>query len=149
MDRPVRCADCGHPGGPMSEGTWEGDPPQGVERARTFCEQRAFDELRTGNLTPRLPVVHFSPCDEGCRHGGPGRELTPATSRSVTLLEDPWSEYGGVAYLTSAGVAIEASWRLVDVRTLGWPHDLRPERLAILCLRCLADRSSHRSEMPT
>ena len=26
--------------------------------------------------------------------------------------------------------------RPVDVRTLGWAHDLRPERLSVLCLRC-------------
>lgn len=28
----------------------------------------------------------------------------------------------------------------VDVRCLGWPHDLRPERLVVLCLRCWAER---------
>jgi hypothetical protein len=27
------------------------------------------------------------------------------------------------------------------VRALGWPHDLRPEKLAVLCLRCFAERT--------
>jgi hypothetical protein len=35
-----------------------------------------------------------------------------------------------------------ASWRPVDVRCLSWPHDLRPESLAVLCLRCWAGRAS-------
>jgi hypothetical protein len=70
MDRLVRCEDCGHPGGPMSDGTWEGDPPRDTDRARAFCGQRALEEIRSGNVTPGLPVVHYSPCDEGCRHGG-------------------------------------------------------------------------------
>jgi hypothetical protein len=39
------------------------------------------------------------------------------------------------------GAVVRASWRQVDVRTLGWLHDLRPEKLAVLCIRCWAERT--------
>lgn len=127
---PARCDGCGHP---MNEGTWE----------HGHLWQHAFDgPLRwlrgefSDDAEPPGPSVHWSPCDEGCRHGGPMR------------VGDPPSPYDPYADTLTAGRAVaawprrraEASWRPVDVRPLGWPHDLRPERLAVLCLRCLAER---------
>lgn len=147
--QPARCEDCGHP---MSEGTWEGCgdgirgedlPTLGVGFLRT-----ALMDLRRGD-EPLVAPVHYSPCGEGCRHGLPARwaeldELVPGASRDIA--EEAWDDVPGstdptgrdeVRDLLSAG-PIEASWRQVDVRTLGWPHDLRPEKLAVLCLRCWA-----------
>lgn len=130
MDIPhvLRCADCWHP---MSEGTWEGDHPR-----TDLMPGLAMSFLREGKEPDEFrevgPIsVHYSPCDEGCRHGGPARILD-----------------GGSSYLTTEGdcgeVAredpVEASWRQVDIRRLSWGHDLRPEQLAVLCLRCFADR---------
>lgn len=141
----VRCEDCGHP---MSEGTWEGDPPQNAHKARVFCERRALEEIRNGNLAPGLPVVHFSPCDESCRHEGPLRWRYQADHQERPWTQVPADIEGRPLGLLADGNCIEATWRPVDVRTLGWKHDLRPERLAILCLRCWAQRSSSRPGMP-
>lgn len=150
-DHVFRCEGCGHP---MSEGTWKADSsdlpssvaslstPQAVLRA-------ALRELREGvepwkawvktfeRRGASLPPVHYSPCDEGCSHGGPGRvfdgdgDVWPVLNVSPTLNT------------TCVGVPLrrEASWRSVDVRTFGWPHDLRPEKLAVLCIRCYAERT--------
>jgi hypothetical protein len=49
---------------------------------------------------------------------------------SAEALKDTFSEQA----------AVEASWRQVDVRRLSWDHDLRPEYLAVLCLRCWSTR---------
>jgi hypothetical protein len=44
----------------------------------------------------------------------------------------------------------EASWRPVSLRTLGGPDDLRPENLAVLCLRCWAAESAAKNQnMPS
>lgn len=132
--RPVRCQGCGHP---RSEGTWEA--PGGLGPPDSGAERRASDDLRLGG-EPTCLVTHFSRCDEGCRHDHPPARVRPVMARVSTrmfadgpdLLIDPHN---------SAPVDIvEASWRPVDVRTLSWPHDLRPEHLAILCLRCWAER---------
>jgi hypothetical protein len=132
---PARCEDCGHP---MSEGTWEG----GDERAyQDIVEARhtvAGRYLRRGDEPPNLLPVHFSPCDEGCRHGGPGRFDGDPEGPTVWVPLDDVSGTGDARPMVHYGV--EASWRQVDVRTLGWPHDLRPEKLAVLCLRCWAGR---------
>jgi hypothetical protein len=123
----TRCEDCGHP---MSEGTWEGE--YGDEIART--EVLDGDESLRRHLE-RNGTIHFSPCDEACRHRGPGRR--PATDAT-------WIAYDDLASPQPDGhgwrSGVQASWRPVDVRCLGWPHDLRPERLAVLCLRCWAGR---------
>ena len=131
---PARCEDCGHP---MSEGTWEA---WNLEAARPHVgkvERYALAALRT------MPAVdpgfngwwnatHYSPCDEGCRHGG-----------VVATYERPTAPIREARFLSATGESIvrrEASWRGVDVRCLSWPHDLRPEQLAVLCLRCWAAR---------
>lgn len=95
--------------------------------------------------------VWWSPCDEGCRHQGDvrARNTQPDDgSRSWTPAPMPPIEAGLTAGEVASRVAalgprvvVEASWRAVDVRLLGWPHDLRPEKLSVLCLRCWAARS--------
>lgn len=118
-----RCEDCGHP---MSEGTWEP-----VESWPT--EGGEVDLLRAVGDVGQARGRHYSPCDEGCRHGGPGRIIATAE----------WNKgrVENVAKLNVyEGYDKQASWRPVDVRTLGWAHDLRPEKLAVLCLRCWAAR---------
>lgn len=140
--RAYRCEDCGHP---TSEGTWEGGGPinpthmqhtvplmLGIGREPEFTDD-------DGNV---FRPVHYSPCDKWCHHGGPGRWEFPRKPGEIHqgVIEGSMAE-GSVGRDVARGVSHEASWRQVDVRTLGWPHDLRPERLAILCLRCWAGRS--------
>lgn len=140
-----RCEGCGHP---MSEGTWEGEHPH---PRPDLLVGFALTELREGR-EPRTEVFdppgtfaggnhHFSPCDEGCRHGGPWRYR----GEFVAGVGADWIDPHGAVQLDpqvalARGFEVEASWRQVDVRTLGWPHDLRPEKLAVLCLRCWAVR---------
>lgn len=128
----ARCEDCGHP---MSDGTWEhlGVSVKLTDATRAWWTQ---DALQRGLDTPgpRDAPTHYSPCDEGCRHGGPGRVLNV----SARVGSPEWLH---VLDLSEWKRKSEASWRAVDVRTLGWPHDLRPEKLAVLCLRCFAERT--------
>lgn len=129
-DYAPRCEDCGHP---MSEGTWEDISPGRPENDKIDHEAMrkgyaaaAWKILSVDKQEPTKRIgdlTLYSPCDEGCRHGGPGR-----------LDGIP------IADMQRARIRAEASWRPVDVRTLGWPHDLRPEKLAVLCLRCYAER---------
>lgn len=143
----VRCEDCGHP---MSEGTWEriviASPALGPSKADAML---ALHDLRAGGEPepgPAFPNVHYSPCDERCRHGGPGRVWVPKGSEVYPGQDDRWHYEADQDTAHREDVRengydrVEASWRSVDVRTLGWPHDLRPESLAVLCLRCWAAR---------
>jgi hypothetical protein len=142
---PFRCEDCGHP---MSDGTWE--PPDLTKRPdlrgsqwlwddRAWVLGRAASYLRDGREPfdgSEHAMAHWSPCDEECRHyHAPGR-----ISMDDGVTWNVVSEVHHVGVVRRAGGLIEASWRAVDVRTLSWPHDLRPERLAVLCLRCWAAR---------
>jgi hypothetical protein len=140
-----RCEDCGHP---MSEGMWENGTWTRGDAGQPGTPEWAFAHLRRGNEPPRNLsadpppthrsfAVHYSPCDEGCRHGGPmrfgdGDGWDPERAENILVS----------AVFASEWTHVEASWRPVDIRTLGWPHDLRPERLAILCLRCFASTPS-------
>jgi hypothetical protein len=90
-------------------------------------------QLTRDNAIGLWDAVHYSPCDEGCRHAGPGREWF-----EVAVGDDPWAVTEDVSQVALT-YPREASWRPVDVRVLGWPHDLRPEKLAVLCLRCFAE----------
>jgi hypothetical protein len=130
-----RCEDCGHP---MSEGTWEGPAFTSLSEVQQQELDHAWRCLLE-NIEPTGTIGradYFSPCDEACRHSGPGRRP----------FDDGW--IGCNELMNNVGITkgFQASWRPVDVRTLGWPHDLRPERLAILCLRCWAKRSSTKTE---
>ncbi len=127
---------CGHP---MSEGMWEGDRHGGDEGY--WLDQVAF-QLRAG-VEPSDVAVHFSPCEEGCRHGGPGRCWYPGGEHGGTPHWDAYEDFTPDAREDTRDNGFgsgEASWRPVDVRSLGWSHDLRPEKLAVLCLRCWAAR---------
>jgi hypothetical protein len=142
---PVRCEDCGHP---MRAGTWEGGTfdPQNPRIDGPGTLAWAFEHLLhcgeppaalSGELASGATFdIHYSPCDEGCdghRLDGPGRWREGAWAQNHAV---PPSLRTMVAF---SGI-IEAAWRPVEVRTLGWPHDLRPEKLAVLCLRCFAGR---------
>jgi hypothetical protein len=120
----VRCEDCWHP---ASEGTWEGGSPSSWVHA--------YKVLRVG-LEPSVSMVstHWGGCDARCIHGAPLR----MERRTGGWNMDPPLAAADLAL--KSGRAVEASWRQVDVRTLGWPHDLRPDHLRVLCLRCWARR---------
>lgn len=152
-DHVFRCEGCGHP---MSEGTWE-DDGSGILTAADRLRSAA-ESLRA-RCEPVSKFVHYSPCDEGCRHGGPQRienEVEKRWDMTPTTNEDLLRAARASAF--SYGWAVEASWRSVEVRRgmvgrrgLGdrfdpmnvfhvRPWDLRPENLAVLCLRCWAER---------
>lgn len=134
LPRPLRCEDCAHP---MSEGTWEGgwrlelDQEEGKRQALAF----ALYALRKGDepypVLSTAAFIHYSPCDELCDHGGPLRLNGGAAD----------DRYAGSLRYRSGIVTVEASWRQVDVRCLSFPNILLPEKLAILCLRCWAERT--------
>jgi hypothetical protein len=133
----VRCEGCGHP---MSDGTWgdrgNGEPLLPHEAAAQI--EYALGELRAGDepdMWERL--THWSPCDERCRHGGPVAER--GDDGFGVLVESDVDFLGGHP-LAATSLKVWSSWRQVDVRTLGWAHDLRPENLTVLCLRCFAER---------
>lgn len=122
----------------MGEGVFEGDQPYFGEELTLAA---AFDLLREGTDPADFGdgnCTHYSPCDEGCRHGGPGR-WTNGGAMGWGLLADS-DGYPDVREAVRDRLTPEAAWRPVDVRTLGWPHDLRFEKLAVLCLRCWAAR---------
>lgn len=140
----TRCSGCGHP---ASEGTWEGpaaeDPEACVEQ--TGVEHLAIEAGDRDVIA--YNAVHFSPCDEGCRHGDPVRQVRigpgfgpPGSIAPLDPLDPRGQTAGDVVRSLGDIHRTEASWRPVDVRTLGWPHDLRPEKLSVLCLRCWAAR---------
>jgi hypothetical protein len=145
-DPTVRCAGCGHP---MSVGTWEASD---VGRASDFLPailRHAVTALRNGSdpsFNGWWNATHWSPCDDGCRHGtGDGGEAVRwrfeggewQTHEGLCGADPEW-----LADVRRSYDEMQVSWRAVDVRTLGWAHDLRPERLAVLCLRCWAGRTS-------
>lgn len=128
----IRCEGCWHP---MGEGTWDGVPERYPASQLAVILDGALTDLCDGfEPASTTTAVYFSPCDEECQHDGPVRAWTDLDKR-WRQIADPAT----VADFRGWG-AVEAAWRQVDVRTLGWPHDLRPEKLAVLCLRCWADR---------
>ncbi len=153
VDAGTRCQDCQHPwdGKSLEDGWWE--PTGDGEWDRRTWNQFALDSLSAGREPSadeffarehkaRIAAwqfsVHYSPCGEGCRHPhAPGRVRLPGQG-----WWNPVAELHHVGALREAGAEIEASWRHVDVRLLGWPHDLRRSKLALLCTRCLAARSN-------
>lgn len=131
-----RCESCSHP---MSEGTWGGlgeFTPLAVltrvERDLRIAGDTAF--------TDGLEVVHYSPCDEGCDHGG---QVRANDSSDLTKTWEPLTlDADALRAVVASCAAVEASWRQVDIRRMGWPHDLRLERLSVLCTRCYAERTT-------
>lgn len=100
-----RCEGCSHP---MSEGTWD---------AQGRTEQWGRDEdfilrmLRQGR-EPQAWPIHFSSCDEKCRHSGPGR-CRGRSPGEIILDEYPWVECDA---LWTPDLEVEATWRQVIVR---------------------------------
>lgn len=131
----ARCEDCGHP---MSEGTWEEVTQAEFDRLHPDGDQ-ANVWLSTQNC-PFAYGIHYSSCDEGCDHGGAGRRFNTVYGSGWVLMNDLDPRH--------PDCSDQASWRSVDVRLLDWPHDLRPESLAVLCLRCWADRTKAREDRP-
>lgn len=149
-DTVPRCESCSHP---MSEGTWEGED-HGDDFKRDLLRESASGGRR---VAERNGIVHFSPCDEGCTHGGPVQVQVEGShwerigpmegelrsvrdllaeerdSRSVRALWRPVEVRRGMVAKRGFGEAFDPS-NVVHVR----PWDLRPENLAVLCLRCWA-----------
>lgn len=136
----VRCEGCGHP---MGEGTWERKAPgPNGEAPNEWVLRTALDYLRNSGIEPRLGyevgALHWSPCDEGCRHDAltgdvidtPDQQATINSALDVGRLRLVEARFGRMAP--------EASWRQVDVRTLKWAFDLSPGNLRVLCARCWA-----------
>jgi hypothetical protein len=144
---PARCEGCGHP---ALDGSWSGDleaaqrhldvtPGLAVDAGAELTAQ-AMVCLRSGQEplwgAKGMPV-HWSPCDEGCHHLGP---FGVVHHHRGPVQPNPSAEEVEAARMVipRAG-AVQASWRDVDVRFVnGWPHDLRPENLALRCVRCEA-----------
>jgi hypothetical protein len=138
----LRCEDCRHP---MGEGTWEGD---GVDPSTPDSLPVTLEECLV--YERQLLVVHYSPCDAGCRHGGPMRVYEASVEG---WIDQPRADVPVATY--SNHERVEASWRHVDVRTgvpappdhphpmiFTRPWDLRPKNLALLCKRCYAERAT-------
>jgi hypothetical protein len=136
----VRCEGCQHL---RSEGAWEGRPGTTYDEAIRKAEARLFagrepDDWHDGQGPG---PVHYSACDEGCRHGGPGRfKMSEHPDHEWLPADEIVATERGIL-LVRNGQPVEASWRQVDVRRLAYPNMLRPEDLAVLCLRCWAIRS--------
>lgn len=122
-------AECGADGYPLA---WRrGDPriPDLVRELAGHRCARCGHPYRTKQSSPE-----WSPCDDGCRHGGP------------VMLEgidpphgaDEWLLTGEVvrAYMVD-GVKVYARWRVLTVHHLtGEKADCRWWNLAPLCQRC-------------
>jgi hypothetical protein len=128
----VRCECCGHP--LCRDEVWH-DRRRAPRDPRTIIDGElrsrylaaAERVLREGREPAELvEYVHYSPCDEGCRHGGPVRARHPH--------EQAWEHWGRELTLPSlpatyAHAEVQASWRPVATRATG-----------VLCLRCYAER---------
>lgn len=146
----TRCEDCAHP---MSDGAWDWVSTKAEYRFAQLSVNReknlnlAFTALREGR-EPGLPEAFYSSCDERCRHSGalrfhPTDGSQPWVSdveRNPLAMPSNGTETAGDVVARVDG-PVEASWRPVNVRCLSWAHDLRPEQIAVLCLRCFAARS--------
>lgn len=131
----------------MSDGTWEREGsdivPYGGAQLQAISEGLWLKAMREQERDVCYQPVHYSPCDEGCTHydgvNGPVTDDAPtATVRPAPQGTDSDVQIG--ALLGEGYGPFEASWRQVDVRLTSWPHDLRPEHLLLLCLRCWAKR---------
>lgn len=152
-DKSLRCEDCKHP---MTddEGVWRHNYTNGLaESQRTLATQVALEDLLVGRDVRPVPhgVDHWSPCGTGCEHRGAVRAVDGAAA--LTLDDEELDEVGGVAgavkHGRKVGQVVEALWRPVEIRVLGWPHDLRPEKVAVLCLHCHARRLAAAKQLPT
>lgn len=129
----LRCEGCGHP---MSDGTWDGGAWTSDPGYCAMKMMQAEEALRAGG-EPTGRGIHWSPCDDRCRHKR--YDLVRLVLGGKTVEKGSDATFPDPVYLARGG-RVEASWREVKVRTLDWAHDLRPESLAVLCTRCFAVR---------
>lgn len=125
----VRCETCHHP---YNKGTWEG---------QSYPFEWAYQSLEIG-IEPsvnRDEGIHYTCCDEKCRHPGPATFAPSEYAGRRKLWED--GQGMSVVECVAEGANVESSWRAVDVRRLSWDSDIRPQYLALLCLRCWANRT--------
>lgn len=111
-----RCEGCGHP---LSDGAWVGSRPLHIAEGFDFLLlDRVVEGLRHGVDERRLGErVHYSPCDEGCTHGGPGRSQ-PSDQAGIGE-QCGWNLYADLRdsprqYVSVGGCVpalVEASWR--------------------------------------
>lgn len=139
-----RCEDCGHP---RSNGTWvyrssgvDSRAPDKSPLSDLAWKQAALVDLRCGK-EPRIQsihYVHYSPCDEECRHHG--RMRFHGGHITEWYYDDlPRRIRADAAVATFE--RIEASWRDVEVRFMPRLSPLTPSETAMLCLRCWAART--------
>lgn len=152
-DKAIRCEDCKHPAAD-GDGVWRHNYTNGlVASQRALATRVALEDLLGGRDVRPVPhgVEHWSPCGTGCEHRGPVRAVDGAAA--LPLDDEELDDLGGVAgavkHGRATGQVVEARWRPVEVRVLGWPHDLRPEKLAVLCLHCHARRLAAAKQLPT
>jgi hypothetical protein len=132
-----RCGKCNHP---MSEGTWEiherwRDQANGYSNDEVIKYiEEAFAEGRSIKYVESTykDAVHLSKCDGKCTHSAEHVRSHPEGSFKA-FRETDTSMFGAI----ESGWIVESSWRQVDIHFKnGWQHDLRPENLTLLCLRC-------------
>jgi hypothetical protein len=122
----VRCEGCGHPQGEPAPNRLV-KHPQGWDRPVAIFA----NFLRRVGRDPRMwgSVVHWTRCDEGCRHGAPFRWRDPLVSRAWNTDVRPGQAVAQV-FAIEPGYDIEASWRRVTADADG-----------TLCTRCRAGQS--------
>lgn len=151
----VCCEGCFHPMSGL--GSWEREGsdtvPYGSPELWATSQKMWLDSMRRRGFDAPYAPIHWSPCDERCRHEGPGRVdgrvVTPPRfgldgveghgRADIMQRRDADGNPTGLLYVLN-GNKVEASWREVDLRLLDWPHDLSPSSVAVLCLRCYAER---------
>lgn len=132
----IRCECCFHP---LSDGVWEGQLSPNWTYEQELSEalrslKRGVEPFR-GAPFGQMPV-YYSDCDDRCKHRGPLRWLcAPPESIQGWVNGDVGRDVGQMI-VGGDPLRYSASWRWVDVHLRGHPCDLRPEKIAVLCLRC-------------
>lgn len=141
-----RCVRCGHPYIVGQDGEWVSEPihPSTVGKTLTSAG-RLFDELpealeqsglKEGEPVPASKRVHYSWCDGGCRHGGPGRWRNGPPSKWQRADELGQAEGGEILHVLNQQ-QVQAAYRILTVHHLnGRKFDLRWHNLVALCQRC-------------
>lgn len=138
----IRCEGCAHPMSTADLADDGGGPrwSQAVEARRW-----AFSHLSMGTEPPlengAFPInTQWSVCDRDCAHHGVSRQRIIATGEIIALRHERGFEATRPLASAEGPTVVESAWRSVDIRALGWPADLSPEALALLCLHCYAER---------
>jgi hypothetical protein len=121
-------SECGKDGYPLAWHDWIGEEPPVKDLVRIEAGDRC---VRCGH--PYRKGEHgngeWTPCDEGCSHGGPVRWWSPKL--------EVWLRHDEKKPMLNPGVPVLAQWRILTVHHLtGNKRDLRWWNLAALCQRC-------------